>query len=139
MTLKWYDPEKKIAAAVKAGLTACGLEVTYYAKIYAPHDEENLRRSINWRIKGNAVTIGTNVEYGIYQEFGTGRHVETGKFGDLTVSMRRRDSWWYKDEKTEEWIHTTGNRPHPYLRPAIDKVRSYHEQIFFKEFKRILK
>jgi HK97 gp10 family phage protein len=128
--MKWYEPEKKIRQAVVAGLTASGIEVHYHAQNKCPVDTTNLKRSLNWKIRGNAVYIGTPVEYGIYQEFGTGLFAEKGN--------GRKTGWAYKDEKTGKIIFTRGNRPHPFLRPALDKVRQYIDKIFMKEFKRIL-
>lgn len=131
MTMKWYDPEAKLRAAVNAGLVAAGLQVTYYAKERVNKDTRNLMRSINWKVNGTSVTIGTPVEYGIYQEYGTGLFAEGGK--------GRKTGWAYKDEQTGKTVFTRGNRPRPFLRWALDKIKPDLDNIFFKEFKRILR
>lgn len=61
--------------AIARGLEKIGLTAERYAKGYAPVDTGRLRNSIShYRDHdGDAVIIGTNVEYAIYQEFGTHR------------------------------------------------------------------
>ena len=58
----------------------------------------------------SAVYIGTDVEYGIYVELGTGKHAETGG---------RPDPWVYQDDNGN-WHHTHGQRAKPYLKPAVN-------------------
>ena len=57
--------------AVARALEKMGLVAERYAKEYAPVDTGRLRNSITHATEPDAVYIGTNVEYGIYQEFGT--------------------------------------------------------------------
>lgn len=59
--------------AVARALEKIGLVAERYAKGYAPVDTGRLRNSISHEAAPDegAVYIGTNVEYGIYQEFGT--------------------------------------------------------------------
>ena len=59
--------------AVARALEKMGLVAERYAKEYAPVDTGRLRNSITHATEPEegAVYIGTNVEYGIYQEFGT--------------------------------------------------------------------
>ncbi|MGM9937488.1 MAG: HK97-gp10 family putative phage morphogenesis protein [Candidatus Ornithomonoglobus sp.] len=63
--------------------------------------------------------VGTNTEYAPYQEFGTGKFAENGD--------GRETPWAYTDERTGETIWTAGNKPKPFLRPALadnrDKVK----------------
>lgn len=84
------------------------------AKILAPVDDSQLRQSITFEINDTPtekeLTVGTNVEYGPYQEYGTGIYAKDG-LGRLTP-------WKYKDVGGK-WHYTNGNRPHPYLRPAF--------------------
>ncbi|MDO5398253.1 MAG: HK97 gp10 family phage protein [bacterium] len=55
--------------------------------------------------------VGTKVEYAPYQEFGTGKFAENGD--------GRKTPWAYTDERTGETIWTAGNKPKPFLRPAL--------------------
>jgi len=59
--------EKKIAKV----LEEIGLTAETEAKQLAPVDTGRLRASLDHKVEGHTVYIGTNVEYGKYQEFGT--------------------------------------------------------------------
>lgn len=65
--------------------------------------------------------VGTNLEYGPYQEFGTGKYAENGD--------GRKTPWAYTDERTGETIWTAGNKPKPFLRPALTDNRDKVKQI----------
>jgi hypothetical protein len=59
--------------------------------------------------------VGTNVEYGPYQELGTGKYYPGG----------RQDPWAYKDAQGN--VHwTAGNKAAPFIKPAVaDYVADY--------------
>jgi HK97 gp10 family phage protein len=64
---------------VARALAIVGQEGERVAKENVPVDTGNLRRSITYQLGQNSPTeqwvrIGTNVEYGIFQEIGTVRH-----------------------------------------------------------------
>ena len=65
-----------IKSAIGAALEEIGLLAENYAAKKCPFDTGNLRGSITHEVDtaGNAVYIGTNVEYAPYVEFGT-RHM----------------------------------------------------------------
>lgn len=65
--------------------------------------------------------VGTNIEYAPYQEFGTGKFAENGD--------GRKTPWAYTDERTGETIWTAGNKPKPFLRPALQGRRERIRQI----------
>lgn len=83
----------------KAAITALeevGIQAEGYAKKIAPVAEYHggdLRQSISHKVDARAqeVYIGTNVEYGVYQELGTGEYYE-GEGG-------RHTAWCYEDKK----------------------------------------
>ena len=102
-----------------------GLIAERYAKEKCVVDTGRLRNSISHQVndKNDTVYIGTNVEYAPYIEFGTGIHAENGG---------RPTPWSYQDDKGE-WHTTDGNRPHPYLRPAINDHMSEYKDIVKKE------
>ena len=54
-------------------LTAIGATAETYAKKATPVDTGRLRNSISHAVDGEAVYIGTNVEYAPYVELGTSR------------------------------------------------------------------
>ena len=104
---------------------ACAL-VERTAKQKAPKDTGALRRSITSEVEreGNEIvgTVFTPLEYAPDVEFGTGLFAEKGGRKDVP--------WCYQDDKGE-WHSTSGQKPQPFMRPALNENR---EQI-----KRILK
>lgn len=64
-----------IGSAIGAALEEIGLLAEGYAAMKCPVDTGNLRASITHEVDagGNAVYIGTNVEYAPYVELGTAR------------------------------------------------------------------
>lgn len=58
---------------IEAALEAIGLTAEGYAKDECPVDTGRLRNSITHAVEGDAVYIGTNVEYAPYVELGTSR------------------------------------------------------------------
>ena len=89
------------------------------AKQNAPKDTGALARSIESKVENNNNSIQgvvfTPLEYAPYVEFGTGLFAESGGRTDVP--------WAYKDEETGELIFTSGQKPQPYMRPAIDNNR----------------
>jgi len=88
------------------------------AKKKAPKGDGHLRRSItsevreeDGEIKG---VVYTPLEYAPYVEYGTGLFAEEGGRTDVP--------WRYQDEKGE-WHTTSGMKPQPYMRPALDENR----------------
>ena len=70
----------------EAALMECGVVVENYAKIGAPVDTGLLRNSMNHQlVTDKTVAIGTDVEYGKYQELGTSRGIAPKRF--LTNAM----------------------------------------------------
>lgn len=96
---------------------ACAL-VEGEAKKKAPKGNGELRRSIESNVEDNGGKIvgvvSTPLEYAPYVEFGTGLFAEE--------SGRKDVPWCYQDEKGE-WHSTRGQKPQPYLRPALHENR----------------
>ena len=88
------------------------------AKEKAPKGTGELRRSITSKIEaqGNELVgvVYTPLEYAPYVEFGTGLFAEEGGRTDVP--------WCYQDDKGE-WHTTSGMKPQPYMRPALDENR----------------
>jgi HK97 gp10 family phage protein len=95
--------------ALKA-LETCGLTAEGYAKKLCPVDTGNLRNSITHEVDESepACYVGTNSEYAVYVEMGTGVYYEGG----------RRTPWAYQDAKGN-WYTTTGQKAQPYIKPAV--------------------
>ena len=92
---------------------ACAL-VERSAKQYAPKGNGELRRSITSKVDDTKGVIFTPLEYAPYVEYGTGLFAENGGRQDVP--------WVYKDEKGK-WHTTSGMKPHPYMRPALEENR----------------
>lgn len=102
--------ETNISAAIGK---ACAL-VEGEAKKKAPKDTGALRRSISSTVKGLEGIVFTPLEYAPYVEYGTGLFAEKGGRKDVP--------WYYKDEEGK-WHITSGQHPHPYMRPALNENR----------------
>ena len=92
---------------------ACAL-VERSAKELAPKDTGALRRSIASKVEGTEGIIYTPLEYAPYIEYGTGLFAENGGRADVP--------WNYKDDKGE-WHSTSGIKPQPFMRPALNQNR----------------
>ena len=92
---------------------ACAL-VERSAKQKAPKDKGDLRRSITSKVEGTEGVVYTPLEYGPYVEYGTGLFAESGGRQDVP--------WNYQDDEGN-WHSTSGQKPHPYMRPALNENR----------------
>lgn len=112
-----------IVGRVIDALEVSGKLVEDSAKLLCPVDTGNLRGSIHHKVDTNelSVTIGTPVEYAPWIEFGTGEHAENGQ--------GRKGGWFYVDEKGNKHF-TFGNKPQPFLRPALYENKKYINKIF---------
>ena len=93
---------------------ACAL-VERSAKQKAPKGNGELRRSITSKVEDLKGVVYTPLEYAPYVEYGTGLFAEDGGRTDVP--------WNYKDDKGN-WHSTSGMKPQPYLRPALDENRA---------------
>ena len=125
MTIEITDNSKEFRAAMEAAalraLEKCGLTAEGYAKLLCPVDTGNLRNSITHQVESGepAVYIGSNAEYAVHVELGTGIHYAGG----------RPTPWKYQDARGN-WHMTNGQRAKPYLKPAVaDHVGTYRNII----------
>lgn len=85
-----------------------------------------LRDSIDYRVSEGELTgyVGTNVQYAVFVEFGTGEFAENGR--------GRIGGWIYPSNG--EFYFTYGQPPQPYLRPAFrqnrDSIQALANRIF---------
>ena len=102
----------------KAMGKACAV-VEAAAKQNAPKDTGALRNSITSKVEVESKevigTIFTPLEYAPYVEYGTGLFAESGGRKDVP--------WNYQDDKGE-WHSTNGQKPQPFMRPAIEDNRN---------------
>lgn len=112
-------------AALARGLEKCGLVAEGYAKKLCPVDTGNLRNSITHTVEDNgerAAYVGTNSEYGVYVECGTGVYYPGG----------RQTPWVYQDEKGD-WHLTHGQRAKPFIKPAVANHAEQYQKIIKRE------
>lgn len=120
MHVEITDHTDEVLAAMRAaalrGLEKCGLVAEGYAKKLCPVDTGNLRNSITHTVTNSgerAAYVGTDSEYAIYVEMGTGKYVTGG----------RPTPWVYKDAQGN-WHMTHGQRAQPYIKPQWQITRS---------------
>lgn len=109
---------------IERGLQKACAIVEASAKQKAPKGAGELRRSITSRIEGEEGVVYTPLEYAPYVEFGTGLFAEDG--GRMDVP------WNYQDDKGE-WHSTSGMKPQPFLRPALNENREKIKRILGEE------
>ncbi|WP_034849674.1 HK97-gp10 family putative phage morphogenesis protein [Clostridium hydrogeniformans] len=115
MPSNFKDNSKACKKAIKTAnikwLKAVALVIQGQAKALVPVDTSNLKTSINHKIVVDKLEayIGTNADYAIYVEFGTGEFAENGQ--------GRKGGWVYINTEGKA-VFTKGMKPKPYLRPA---------------------
>ncbi|MBQ2663076.1 MAG: HK97 gp10 family phage protein [Clostridia bacterium] len=106
---------EKMTAGLTMGLhnalAQSGETVRADAVANCPVDTGRLRGSITSTVEGNSAVVGTNVEYGIYVEFGTGSQ------GDKSVAHTTKDKWTYYSGG--HFYTTSGMKARPFLVPAL--------------------
>lgn len=111
--LKRLGKGKAAEQAVHKGMLQGAKTVQGSAKLLCPVDSGRLRDSIEIEdVSQDTVAVGTNVEYAVYVEYGT------GQLGDPTVPHTTKEYWRYQDEDGN-WHTTHGQPPRPYLTPAL--------------------
>lgn len=100
---------------VQQALMKCCAIVERSAKQLAPKDTGALRRSITSKVEGEKGIVFTPLEYAPYVEYGTGLFAEAGGRADTP--------WSYQDDKGE-WHSTSGQKPQPFMRPALENNRA---------------
>ena len=106
---KPVEPEKLERALMRACLV-----VERAAKQKAPKGTGELQRSITSKVEDGQGIVYTPLEYAPYVEYGTGLFAEEGGRKDVP--------WCYQDDEGN-WHSTSGMRPRPFMRPALDENR----------------
>ena len=103
---------------IKGNLEKACMLVERTAKQKAPKGNGELRRSITSRIDTVADelkgVVFTPLLYAPYVEFGTGLFAENGGRTDVP--------WCYQDDEGN-WHSTSGMKPQPFMRPALEENR----------------
>lgn len=103
---------------IEGALSKACMLVERSAKQKAPKGNGELRRSITSRVENSGEemvgVVYTPLEYAPYVEYGTGLFAEDGGRTDVP--------WNYKDDEGK-WHSTSGMKPQPYMRPALNENR----------------
>ena len=120
--------------AAEAGLEACGQQAESHAKQNVTKAGRigatgALRNEISHMVDAaeKSVYIGTNTEYAIFNEIGTGIYLEGGG--------GRQTPWSYQDAKGQ-WHRTRGMTPIHFLKNAVANHVSEYKAILTQFLKR---
>lgn len=109
-------PDKYIQQALEE---ACSLiQTTAVQK--CPKDTGALRRSIDFEVEDGEGCVYSNMEYAPYVEIGTGIYSSKGS--------GRKTPWVYRGSKG--WVTTQGNKPQPFMEPALNENKNRIAQCF---------
>ena len=107
---------------INAALQECCALVERSAKKKAPKGKTgDLRKFITSKVENGVGIVFTPLEYAPYVEYGTGLFAEEGGRKDVP--------WAYEDEETGELIWTSGQKPQPFMRPALNENREAIKRI----------
>lgn len=128
MEVKFTSHLDEVMAAteeqIHKALEMIGMQAEGYAKdnltAAGRVDTGNLRNSITHEVDGNSVAIGTNVEYAVYHEIGTGIFAEEGG--------GRQEPWVFFDANGIAHM-TQGVTAVHYLRDAIENHIGEYQQM----------
>lgn len=134
-------------------LRKAGVLVADEAKRRAPKETGALANSIRYELEGNnTVVVGTNLMYAPYVEYGTGKFAVNGngrpgwwvfvKGNDGSLVSQNRKIYTYEEAikiywslvnsgipAERVWI-TQGQRPQPFLEPALDATKDEITELF---------
>lgn len=120
-------------AVINKALLNLGGRIQKAAKEACPVDTGNLRERITVSSPApDTVTVGTNVEYAAYVEYGTGPK------GDPAVPHTTKKYWRYKDE-LGNWVTSHGQAAQPFLRTAFNQYKDQAGEIVKKAIENEIK
>lgn len=120
------EVEEAMRDAVEAALEAIGIQCESHAKANITEsgrvDTGAMRNSVSHQVvpSENAVYIGSNLEYALFNEVGTGVFAEGGG--------GRKDPWVYVDDKGVGH-RTVGMKPIHFLKRAVSEHEGEYKEI----------
>lgn len=119
--------------AVENGLLNGAKAVQESAKLLCPVDTGALKNSISIRMESeDTVAVLASEEYATCVEFGTGSK------GDPSVHHTSKEKWVYRDDKGR-FFTTFGQKPQPYLAPALHANKENVEREFASAIKKAIR
>ena len=122
---KYRQLNSNVDNILQNAMLKAGQQIQASAKLLCPVDTGELRNSINVIKLENGVSVGTNCEYAIYQEFGTGSK------GNPAVPHTTKQKWTYYSGG--RFYTTSGNYPQPFLQPAFLENRDNIKAVIIAE------
>jgi len=124
---KFKKYSEAVVSKIDKALVECAVIVETDAKADAPVKYGQLRGSIGYRLSQDGsgkryAEIYAGAKYAVWVEYGTGIYAAKGD--------GRKGGWVYKDEATGKFIWTMGNKPQPFMFPALEKNRGRINGIF---------
>ena len=110
----------------------CGALVEARAKARCPVQTGILKASIRTDVENGEATVGTNLEYAMYVEHGTGLFANDGEGRPSTDA--HPIPWRYKTPDGK-WHTTSGQQAQPFLIPALYESRDDIARIIAKGIK----
>ena len=121
---------RELEVRIQAALEACGNQAVSHAKNNLTEasrvDTGALRNSISHQVDDDTCYVGTNQEYAIYNEVGTGIYTEGGG--------GRQSPWAYQDAKGK-WHRTRGIKPVHFIKNAVSNHTEEYKQIMEQQLK----
>lgn len=120
-----------LGAQCERALEMCGLIAEGHGKENCTDkgivDTGNLRNSITYEVQMDsmAMAVGTDVEYAIYNELGTGIYADGG-----------RQTPWAFEDINGKWHWTRGMKARPFIKPAISQHKDEYKKIIEDNLKK---
>jgi len=126
------EVKKMLAKNIFNALDAVGFFVEGEAKRKVPVDKGYLRDSFGHEVddKKNNVRVGNFLPYAVFVEKGT------GIFASEPSKGTGKTSWVYYDVWKDEFVFTYGQKPQPFLMPAIENNREKIVKIIALQLKK---
>lgn len=138
--LKNYDAEKALNKACILVENEAKRNVTNNGTVKTGE----LRNSITHKVDNGVGEVYTNLTYAPYVEYGTGvwSSQHNGRT-DVPWVYYVPGGYWYEDPRTGErklsfWCSTIGQKPHPYLIPALNNNRTKVVSIIRDDIEEVL-
>lgn len=121
---------RELETQIQAALEACGNQAVSHAKKNITEagrvDTGSMRNRMTHQVEGDTCYVGTNNEYAIYHELGTGIYTDGGG--------GRQTGWFYVDAKGKGHF-TRGMKPIHFLKNALTNHISEYQKIFEQQLK----
>lgn len=122
--------KERFLEGLQSGLKEAAKEIEDAAKQNAPETTGELRGSIQTEIEmsgeSGTATVYSDSQYAIYVHEGTGLFSRTG--------MGRKDvPWTYFDDRTGQYVRTSGMTATPFMEDAVNEKRDLVGQIVREE------